>query len=225
MGVRVLHGAVGAGSANRLVGQPLGRLRRAVGSQSPYAAGGLASQGWLGRLGNMDDAAEPETPAPTEPEAPAPSDAEAPVGAQLAAPAPKRRGPKLTRRRLLGMMAGGMAAGAAWQVFVIDPPPGLATLELSKAALELIQKSWEGIDPAKVIDVHVHVMGLGKGGTGCFVHPDSTSFTSPVRWFKTRFYKGAAGIYDEERADALFVQRLVDLTTHQHPHGRFLLLA
>ncbi len=136
-----------------------------------------------------------------------------------------RRGPKLTRRRFFGLIAGGMLAGGVWRAAVVDIPPGLATLKLSRDARALILKCWEGLDPKKVVDTHVHVMGLGIEGTGCFVHPGALSFTSPTRWVKTRFYKGAAGIHDDSRADALFVQRLVDLCTHQNPQGRSLLMA
>ena len=139
--------------------------------------------------------------------------------------APARRGPRLTRRRFFGLIAGGMLAGGIWRTSVVDVPPGLATLKLSREARELILKCWEGLDPAKVVDTHVHVMGLGIGGTGCFVHPEALSFKSPVRWVKTRFYKGAAGLHDDARADPLFVQRLVDLCTHQNPQGRSLIMA
>lgn len=140
-------------------------------------------------------------------------------------PASTARRPRLTRRRLLGLVAGGMTAGALHRLLVVDPPPRLDDLSLSPAARAFVARCWEGLDPRKVVDIHVHVIGLGVGGTGCFVHPDATSLLSPVRWVKTRFYKGAAGIYDDARADPLYVERLVDLCAHQRPRGRFLLLA
>lgn len=69
----------------------------------------------------------------------------------------------------------------------------------------------------------MHLIGLGVGGTGCRVHPGMTSLSSPTRYLKTRIYKGAAGIHDDSRADALYVERLVDLCRHHR--GRALLLA
>lgn len=123
------------------------------------------------------------------------------------------------------MTAASLAVGGtAYPLAVIAPPPKLKDLTLSDAALALIREAWKGLDPAKVLDVHCHVIGLGVGGTGCFVHPDSLSYLSPLRKLKTRFYKGAAGVYDDARADALFVERLVDLLTHQSPRARVVLL-
>jgi predicted TIM-barrel fold metal-dependent hydrolase len=125
---------------------------------------------------------------------------------------------------MLGFMVAGGALGLGWRRLVtIDRPAKLDTLELSAAAQDIVKRALSGLDLSKVVDCHVHLIGLGVGGTGCFVNPESTSWTSPVRWVKTRFYKGAAGIYDDERADPLFVERLVDLSGHAH--GRFLLMA
>lgn len=139
------------------------------------------------------------------------------------APAPGR--PLVTRRRFLAMTAASLAVGGtAYPLAVITPPARLDDLKLSDAALALIREAWKGLDPAKVLDVHCHVVGLGVGGTGCFIHPDSLSYLSPLRKLKTRFYKGAAGVYDDARADALFVERLVDLVGHQSPRVRVVLL-
>lgn len=107
----------------------------------------------------------------------------------------------------------------------VSAPPKLDDLELSFGARELVRFAWKGIDPARVVDTHVHVIGLGAGGTGCFVHPAATSLLHPIRYAKSWFYKSAAGIYDESRADQLYIERLLDLVTHQRPRGRSLLLA
>ena len=140
-------------------------------------------------------------------------------------PAPRRR--LVTRRRFL---AGALGSGAALSVGVpwlwrITPPPRLDAVKLDDDALALWEAAWAGLDPTRVVDVHVHVLGMGIGGTGCYVHEEAHSLRSPVRLLKTRFYKGAAGIHDDARADALFVERLVDLARHPRPRGRYLLLA
>jgi uncharacterized protein len=134
--------------------------------------------------------------------------------------------PLITRRRFLFMTGATVAlGGAGYPLACVSPPPKLKDLTLSDGARELVRRAWEGLDPAKVIDIHCHVIGMGVGDTGCFVHPDSLSYLSPVRRVKTRFYKGAAGIHDEARADGLFVERLVDLLEHQAPRVRAVLLA
>ncbi|MBL4849728.1 MAG: hypothetical protein JKY65_29720 [Planctomycetes bacterium] len=95
--------------------------------------------------------------------------------------------------------AGGLGAAAllgAGPLGCISAPPKLEELTLSSEAQALVRLAWEGIDPARVIDTHVHVIGLGAGGTGCFVHPGATSLSHPIRYAKTWFYKSAAGIYE-----------------------------
>lgn len=141
------------------------------------------------------------------------------------AEAPRRRR-LLTRRKLLSLGVGSALAGAAaWRLIHVDRPTPLRGATLSAAAEALLAEAWKGLEPAKVVDVHSHVLGLGVGGNGCYVHADTVGWTSPVRRFKARIYKGAAGIWDDENADALFVERLVDLVENQQPHPRLVLLA
>ncbi len=143
-------------------------------------------------------------------------------GVAAVAEAPRRR---LTRRRLLGLFGAGAAGALAYRLARIDRPAKVGSVPLSRRAENLLAWAWEGIDPAQVVDVHVHLVGLGAGGTGCFVHPEAHSWSSPLRTLKTRIYKGAAGIWDEARADQVYVERLVDCAATPQPHGRFLLLA
>ncbi|MCA8922905.1 MAG: amidohydrolase family protein [Planctomycetes bacterium] len=124
----------------------------------------------------------------------------------------------------LGGTTASFAGSVTWINYVPAPTP-VADVPLSDAARALIAQAWEGLDPARVVDVHAHVIGLGAGGTGCQVHPGNLSWTSPLRLVKTRFYKGAAGIYDESKADALYLERLLDLAQTQTPRARLLLLA
>lgn len=124
-------------------------------------------------------------------------------------------------------MAAAGAAGysALAQLGCIFAPARLETLELSKAARKLVDRCWKGLDPKKVLDTHVHVVGLGVGGTGCFVHEDTDSLLHPIRKLKAFFYKDAAGIHDDERADQLYVKRLVNLVEHHGRRSRALILA
>ena len=96
---------------------------------------------------------------------------------------------------------------------------------LSQGAKALIARAWEGLDPGRVLDVHVHVLGTGAGGTGCFVGPRMTSLGSPIEYLKFSIYQRASGITDETRSDAQYLERLAGLLQSQAPHGRALLLA
>ena len=129
----------------------------------------------------------------------------------------------LDRRELL-KAAGGALAALALPGCLSAPTP-LEELGLSAGALDLIEEAWVGLDPQRFVDVHMHAVGLGAGGTGCFVHPESHSWLSPVRKVKTRIYKRYAGVYDDDEADQQFVARLVDLCEYQAPRGRGVILA
>jgi len=163
-----------------------------------------------------------ETP-PSDAPPPEASPEDTPGAPPTEAAAPEAPKKKLTRRRLLGLAAlGGLAYGTR-KLFWIDAPQRLDDTVLAESGAKLLEQAWQGLDPKLVLDTHVHLVGLGAGGTGCRVHKGMTSLSSPVRFLRTRFYKGAAGIYDDARADALYVERLVDLWTHHR--GRALLLA
>lgn len=96
---------------------------------------------------------------------------------------------------------------------------------LSDAARALVAKAWEGLDPAQVLDVHVHVVGLGQDGTGCFVGERMLTPANPLEYLKFTVYRTAAGVTDDQKCDVQFVQTLAGLLRSQAPHGRALLLA
>jgi predicted TIM-barrel fold metal-dependent hydrolase len=128
----------------------------------------------------------------------------------------------ITRRSFLRLAGGAALAAGAGCVSAPDHP---SEVSVSEGAQALVREAWRGLDPTRVIDAHVHVIGMGTGGTGCLVHPDTDSLLSPVRYAKALFYKSAAGIHDDERADQLYVERLFSLLEAQSTRGRSLLLA
>lgn len=95
---------------------------------------------------------------------------------------------------------------------------------LSPEAKALVARAWEGIDPAKVIDTHVHLVGVGTGGTGCFVHPHMLSLFHPFPALKFAIYLRASGVKDQDQADQQYVDRLALLVRAQMPRPRLLLL-
>jgi uncharacterized protein len=126
---------------------------------------------------------------------------------------------RITRRRLLlGLGGAGLgAAGACAASRLRDAAP------LGPRELDLIAKAWDGLDPARVLDTHVHVAGLGADGTGCWVNPNMRSPTHPLNYVEFRFYVGAGGIKDVEHGDREYMERLRTLMRDCHPHGRLLL--
>lgn len=97
---------------------------------------------------------------------------------------------------------------------------------LSDAALKLVEKTLARLDASKILDNHVHCVGLGAGGTGCYVNDRMGQWARhPMDSFKFSIYRTAAGVLDESKGDQQYVERLVSLLQDKPAHGRALLLA
>jgi hypothetical protein len=96
---------------------------------------------------------------------------------------------------------------------------------LSARASDLVKRSFDGVDPARLVDYHTHVAGTGAGGTGNFVNPKMLTWKRPSQRLKFKVYLSAAGVREERRADAEFAARLVRLVANMEGHGRHRLLA
>ncbi len=81
---------------------------------------------------------------------------------------------------------------------------------ISDSARLLIEKSFSDFDD-ELIDYHTHILGLGTDCDGCFVHPESYDFFSPLRRFKFNIYMSASGVGNPEKADQEYLDRLVRL--------------
>ena len=96
--------------------------------------------------------------------------------------------------------------------------PGLPR-EVRGRARELVDEAFEGLDRSRMWDAHVHLTGLGTGGTGCWVNPEMRALTAPWRHFKFDVYRHAAGITDLSRADQQYVERLLEAHRLTNPAG------
>ncbi len=135
--------------------------------------------------------------------------------------------PLMKRRNLLLLAGGGVLALAAGARFGGSrlARAGAPSGPLSARARELIAAAWKGLNPARVLDAHVHVVGLGVGGTGCYVNPRMLSLSHPIHYAKFNIYKTAAGVLTDEAGDAEYRDRLLGLVRAQEPRGRLLILA
>lgn len=97
--------------------------------------------------------------------------------------------------------------------------------KLSSKASDLVKRAFEDIDPARLVDYHVHIAGLGAGGTGLFVNPRMLSWGHPFHRMKFAVYKNACRIQTVERADSEMLERLVDLAQHLPVRGKHRMLA
>lgn len=82
-----------------------------------------------------------------------------------------------------------------------------------------------GLKLDAIWDMHVHIVGLGAGGTGIYVHPEMTSGWHPMRSLQFDVYREIAGIQSEETADADYIRTLMQLHRLTNPAGKFLMMA
>ena len=95
--------------------------------------------------------------------------------------------------------------------------------KLSAQSSDLVKRAFDGVDPERLTDHHVHVAGLGAGGT--FVNQKMLTWKHPFHRVKFKIYMSSAGATDENRADSQLVDRLVSLVGHIRTHGKHRLLA
>jgi predicted TIM-barrel fold metal-dependent hydrolase len=97
--------------------------------------------------------------------------------------------------------------------------------KLSGRAADLIKRAFDDIDPQRLVDHHVHIAGVGAGGTKAFVNAKMLTWTHPFHRLKFKVYMSAAGITDERQGDAAFVERLANLVSTIANHGKHRILA
>jgi predicted TIM-barrel fold metal-dependent hydrolase len=96
---------------------------------------------------------------------------------------------------------------------------------LSEEAKALIERAREGLEPGSITDYHVHLVGLGAGGTGAHANERFFSWLHPIEHLRFKIYLDASRVDRLETADQDYVRRLVDLVEHGGHRGRYHLLA
>jgi predicted TIM-barrel fold metal-dependent hydrolase len=96
---------------------------------------------------------------------------------------------------------------------------------ISRTAADMIKRAFDDIDPARLIDYHTHIAGIGNGTNGAFVNPKMRTWRHPFHRIKFQIYLSAGAVNDVERSDAQMVDRLTRLITNIEGHGRHRLLA
>jgi predicted TIM-barrel fold metal-dependent hydrolase len=101
-------------------------------------------------------------------------------------------------------------------------PAGLPDA-LSPAARQLLERAYADVDRRRLLDYHVHLLGMGEGDSGCYVSERMLSWSHPMQRARFLVYRSAARISDDQRAESQYLERLGALA---RPHGgRLLLLA
>src|SRR2546423_13192878 len=96
---------------------------------------------------------------------------------------------------------------------------------LSAKATDLVKRAFADVDPARLVDYHTHIAGIGANNSANAVNPKMRTWKHPFHRIKFAVYLSGAGVKDIERADAEFAGRLVSLIEHIEGHGKYRLLA
>jgi mannonate dehydratase len=132
-----------------------------------------------------------------------------------------------TRRRLL--LGGGLLTAGALGVWAARPllvNPCLAALPPDLADDPVVRAAWTGLDPAQVWDCHVHLAGVGDGGSGITISADMLSPLSPMQYLQRLFYLNAGCAHDAPgRVDQSYVERLHNLMDGMRPGAKLMLFA
>ena len=135
-------------------------------------------------------------------------------------------GHTVPRRRALAAFAaaavGVPASARALRLFnpCLDPvlPAPLASHEIVAGALD-------GIDPAKVIDAHVHLLGVGGGPNGAWIGDQMRRPTNPLQYARYRFFLNASCVPSDADANRAYLDRLLACHRATLPGSRLMLLA
>jgi uncharacterized protein len=96
---------------------------------------------------------------------------------------------------------------------------------ISQKSADLIKRVFDDLDPQRLVDHHVHIAGLGVGGTKAYVNAKMRTWAHPLQRLKFKVYLSSAGVTAEDQADTHFVDRLRRLVQHIDGHGKHRLLA
>ena len=120
----------------------------------------------------------------------------------------------MNRRRFVALLAGGAALSAAGWTSAKPLLVNKCRVAIPAGMIDSpwLRQAWAGIDPAQVWDCHVHLAGLGDGGSGIEVGPQLSSWLHPLHYAQRLFYMNAGCAHDAPgKVDAAYVARLLNL--------------
>ena len=148
------------------------------------------------------------------------------TGGRVACPSHARPRRAVSRRRVLAALAASTAvfpaSARALRLFnpCLDPD-----LPEPLASHEIVARAFDDIDPAKVIDAHVHLLGTGGGPDGAWIGDQMTRLTNPLQYARYRFFLNASCVPAGEDASRAYLDRLLACHRATVPGSRLMLLA
>ena len=131
----------------------------------------------------------------------------------------------MKRRHFLWGAAGTAAIStAAWAGVRHWPERGwfnpcLGDLPQALADHPVVRLAWEGVDAGQFWDSHVHLVGVGDGGSGIWVNPNMDSPLHLLPYVQKKFYQNAACVeHADGRVDSAYRERLMGLLDDMRPN-------
>ena len=141
---------------------------------------------------------------------------------------PSRARPRraVSRRRVLAALAASAAAvPASARAMRLFNPCLDAELPAALASHEIVARAFDGIDPAKVIDAHVHLLGVGGGPDSAWIGDQMLRMSNPLQYARYRFFLNASCVPSDAEPNRAFLDRLLACHRATLPGSRLLLLA
>ena len=93
------------------------------------------------------------------------------------------------------------------------------------ASHEIVARAFDGIDPAKVVDAHVHLLGVGGGPNGAWIGDQMRRPTNPLQYVRYRFFLNASCVPSGVDPNRAYLDRLLACHRAAMPGSRLMLLA
>ena len=132
----------------------------------------------------------------------------------------------IPRRRVLAMLAASAAISSprAHALRFVNPCLD-PVLPRPLASHDIVARAFDGIDPAKVIDAHVHLVGADGGPDGAWIGEQMLRLGNPLQYARYRFLLNASCVRAREDAGRAYLDRLLACHDAMPPGLRLMLLA
>jgi predicted TIM-barrel fold metal-dependent hydrolase len=136
----------------------------------------------------------------------------------------------MRRRHLMlgccGALAAGLFTGLTAHAAGPLRNPCRGPWSASGAGQALVEQAFEGVDAARLVDTHAHLLGTGDAGSGCTIHPSMHQWWRPVEVLRRRAILDASCVApDAPSIDRAYVERLQVLAADFPAGARWWLFA
>ena len=130
------------------------------------------------------------------------------------------------RRRVLAALAASAAVvpASARALRLLNPCLD-PVLPEPLASHEIVARALDGIDPAKFVDAHVHLLGVGGGPNGAWIGDQMRRPTNLLQYVRYRFFLNASCVPSGADPNRAFLDRLLSCHRAVMPGSRLMLLA